>query len=269
VGTYFALLGSVGNLGFLLAMLFLSGDALAFKETVIPLPGWKVGVLEGQRIRCIDISLDPAVKDGEKWIPCDRKYFLSGLGSPLRVLGNERAVAVVYSDRVDFFDENGRPKPTHRIDVTGTIDPESLVNGVWSTESEITQIADGRLIVRNTIDPQSQGNIALSCGEAMGHKKYAYSQGAVAIVAERRVIFRDLRRVGELDQGLKCVQGAVPDLQIPEGVDEVFLYRREYIGLLRGRVIDFFFYSKSRGWSSAHSANLGVLSLPPLDLSTN
>lgn len=241
------------------------GSASAITETLIPLPGWQIGVVRDQKVLCFDLGKD--VNGRTAWNACTSEIFLNLASNATRVLGNERTVGVLYQNHIDFFDESGEPKPRARLNFKEAVSPSSFVNGNASTESDVVRIEHGRFKVSNALDPESQMDAPFRCDEVQGGKTYAYGWGALAVVHAEKVIFRDIRRVKNAPRRMQCLPSKIADFEIPEMVEEVFIYRREYIGLRRDKTVKFYVFDPSIGWGPADAAGRnGLQRVPELQL---
>lgn len=239
-------------------------NASATLETLVPLPRSDVGIINGNKLGCFRIALDQP----DQWEPCESRDYQELPADVTRVLGNESRVAIIAGDHVDFFDDDGHLRPNRRITFSIPVRPESFVNGANSTESEVTRIDGGRLIVSNSAAPDNQFNIALTCKEAEGHKIYDFGEQSIAIVDDEQVQIRELKLTPHsVTEGAACSSSTTAHFNIPEGADEVFVFQRQYIGVRQGRKVQFFVFDPSVGWISARtSTQKNVAALPDLQL---
>lgn len=242
---------AVCRLGLGLILSWLAAGVSAAPENLVPLQWWKLGLIEGREVRCFDIG------ETGQWVSCTPPVFMTLPDKAIRILGNERTVAVVYPDHADFYDEKGRLKAGHRLNFAPPVQPEMFITGVSSTESDVVRIDNGHIRVSNAVDPASQRDIAFDCPEIQGRRVYDYEWMGIAAVGEREVLIRRLQGAGdEKSPRLRCVSSDVADFRIPEGAEDIVVFGRRYIGVRQGKVVRFFIHDPASGWVAASTARV-------------
>jgi len=218
-------------------------------ETFGPLPGQRIGVVRDGRLHCLE-----AADSG--WRRCRDWQALALPNDARRVLGNNRVIAVVRDQQIDFYDEEARPRRVDPLALESGWRAQDLVNGEYSTEPGATLRTDGQLKVRMTADPDSNLTLPLDCPQAEGRRVF----GLLGAKLWALVGPTDLRVVGlqveAKPRRMVCVPVPEGDWSAPAGTDEISVYALDFLAVRSGATIRFLSRDKSsHSWQAARQSN--------------
>jgi hypothetical protein len=214
-------------------------------ETFGPLPRHRIGVVRDGRLHC----LEPAESG---WRRCRDWQALALPTDARRVLGNDRVIAVVRDQQINFYNEEAKSRRVDPLALESGWRAQDLVNGEYSTEPGVSLRADGQLKVRMTADPDSNVTLPLDCPQAEGRRIFDLL-GPMRWALVGPTDLRAVRLQVEAEpHRLVCVAEPEHDWSAPAGTDEISVYALDFLAVRSGGTIRFLSYDKSsHGWQAA------------------
>jgi hypothetical protein len=218
-------------------------------ETFGPLPRYRIGVVRDGGLHCLEVA-DSA------WRRCRDWQALALPDDARRVLGNERVIAVVRGQQIDFYDEEAKPSRVDPLALEPGWRVQDMVNGEYSTEPGATVRADGQLKVRMTADPDSNVTLPLDCPQAEGRRVFDLlgpMRWALVGPTDLRVV---QLKVEAKPRRMVCVSVPEGDWTAPPGTDEISVYALDFLAVRSGATIRFLSRDKSsHSWQAARQSN--------------
>lgn len=229
-------------------------------ETFGPLPGGRVGIIQGKALHCFQMTQD-------KWRRCRDWATLTLPEGTRRVLANERVISLVQANRIDYLDEDadlqGGP-----LALQPQWNPGQMVNGTYSTERETTILTPDQVLVRLPGDPDSNATLPLRCPEAQNARVFDLmgpNQWALIGPSGMRSV-----KLGREGSAIVCTRQPEQDWTPASTADEVAVIGLDMLGVRTGDRIRFLSYDKpTHAWIPAMRQGIGVAKgqlVPDLDL---
>lgn len=233
-----------------MAALISSVDSRASSiETFGPLPGGRVGIIQGQALHCFEMTRD-------KWRRCRDWATLTLPEGTRRVLANERVISLVHAGRIDYLDEDAdlRGEP---LALEPQWNPEQMVNGTYSTEPETTILTPDHLLVRLPSDPDSNATLPLRCPEAQNARVFdLMGPNHWALVGPSGMRSVKLGREGA---AIVCARQPEQDWTPASTTDEVAVIGLDMLGVRSGDSIRFLSYDTvTQTWIPAIRQDISV-----------